>query len=160
MAVLCGSHAQHFKFMDIPIDGSIESFDAKLKAKGFVKSKEYGVQDTKTERWYDGRFAGSDVLLYVNSTSETKKVFVIDVIKFVETKKEAEKLCKYYCSAIEEKYSIERKIKQDICSTRYDIELGYIIVEYRETDYKYAVDIMYFDRINNALKRQENEQDI
>lgn len=65
IVALCSSHAQHFEFMGIPIDGSIEAFDAKLKAKGFVKSKDFGEFDTKTERYYDGRYGDDKYVLYL-----------------------------------------------------------------------------------------------
>ena len=83
IVALCSSHARHFEFMGIPIDGSIEAFDAKLKAKGFVKSKDFGEFDTKTQKWYDGRFAGYDVLLSIYST-RTDLVYSTTVLQYFE----------------------------------------------------------------------------
>jgi len=163
MAVFCNSYAQHFKFMGIPIDGSIEAFDAKLKAKGFVKSKDFGCLDTKTSKYYDGKFAGYNVLLYVMATPKTNLVCDVNVRHFFKTKEDAEEIYRYFCSVIEDKYKIEQKKIQDTNSTRYKVGLGDIVVEYEVCDYgnfEYNLNVFYLDRKNATIFKQENKEDI
>ena len=76
-------YAQHFKFMGIPMDGTIENFCLKLKEKGFVSSKTFSVLDKSTEKWLDGRYAGYDVSLLICSTPQSKMVNSVTVIYYV-----------------------------------------------------------------------------
>lgn len=164
MAVLCGIHAQHFEFMGIPIDGSIEAFDAKLKAKGFVSSKDFGIENTKTEKWYDGRFAGDDVVLSVYST-RTNIVYSTNVSQYFETLDDVKAKWEYYVSVIEDNYKnkiVNKKI-QGTDDIRYEMELGDIVIKYIKSDYKdykYRILLMYFDRLNTTINNEMNKEDI
>lgn len=159
MTVLCSSHAQHFKFMDIPIDGSIESFDKKLKEKGFV-SGSMSANDTKTDRYYDGKFYGNDVSLLVMATPKTNLVYVVNVSQYFETKEEADERFGYYSSLVETVHSIGKKDIQSMDCIRYEIGLGNIMVQCQKTDYKnykYEVSVMFIDRINTTIMYQEED---
>lgn len=164
MAVLCNSHAQHFEFMGIPIDGSIESFDAKLKAKGFVNSKDFGIENTKTEKWYDGRFAGNDVVLLVHCT-RTNLVYSITVTQFFETLDDVKAKWKYYVSVIKDKYKdriVNTRI-QGVDDIRYEMELGDIVVNYIKLDFKdnkYGLTLLYIDRKNTVIDNEMRREDI
>lgn len=164
MTFLCSSHAQHFKFMGIPIDGSIEAFETKLKTKGFVKSKDFGEENTRYGRWYDGWFAGEDVLLYVRNT-KTNLVFSTHVILFFETLDEVKAKWEYYTSTIEDKYKdkiVNKKI-QGTDDIRYEMELGDIVVNYTKStfkDYKYELYLMYIDRKNTIINNEMEKEDI
>lgn len=162
MTVLCSSHAQHLEFMGISIDGSIEAFDAKLKAKGFINSKDF--VNTKNEKWYDGRFAGDDVVLNVCRT-RTNLVYATTVVQYFEALDDVKAQWEYYVSVIEDKYK-DRIVNKKIESTdhiRYEMELGDIVVDYRKSDYKdykYHLLLMYFDRKNTVINKKMNEEDI
>lgn len=164
MTFLCSSHAQHLNFMGIPIDGSIEAFETKLKAKGFVKSKDFGEENTRYERWYDGRFAGENVLLYVRNT-KTNLVYAANVILFFETLDEVKAKWEYYTSTIEDKYKdkiVNKKI-QGTDDIRYEMEAGDIIVNYEKSrfkDYKYMLYLMYYDRKNTNICKEMMKEDI
>lgn len=164
IAVLCSSHAQHLEFMGIPVNGSIEAFDAKLKAKGFVKSEEFGMENTRTEKWYDGRFAGDDVVLIVCST-RTNIVYGTSVLQYFEVLDDVKTKWGYYVSVIEDKYKdkiVNKKI-QGTNDIRYEMELGDIVVFYTRSnfkDYKYELYLMYIDRKNNIINNEMNKGDI
>lgn len=164
MTFLCSSQAQHLNFMGIPIDGSIEAFETKLKTKGFEKSKDFGEINTRYERWYDGRFAGEDVLLSVHCT-KTDLVYCTNVLLFFETLDYAKKKWEYYVSVIEEKYKdkIVNKRIQGTDNIRYEMEAGDIDVFYEKSDfksYKYKLYLMYLDRKNTTIKNEMNKEDI
>lgn len=164
MTFLCSSHAQHLEFMGIPIDGSIEAFETKLKTKGFVKSKDFGELNTRYKRWYDGRFAGEDVHLSVHCT-KTDLVYVTCVVSFFETLDDVKAKWKYYTSTIEDKYKdkiVNKKI-QGTDDIRYEMELGDIVVNYKTSgfiDYKCRLYLMYFDRKNTTINSEMKKEDI
>lgn len=164
IAVLCNSHAQHFEFMGIPIDGSLEAFDAKLKIKGFVKSKDFGEFDTKTERYYDGRFAGEDIFLTVSS-AKINKVYSACVYRYFKTLDSVKERWEYYVSVIEDKYKdkiINKNIRNNK-NIRYEMELGDIIVRYNESEFgddKYVLYLLYIDRKNSIINNAINRGDI
>lgn len=164
MTILCNCHAQHFEFMGIPIDGNIEAFDAKLKAKGFVNSKDFGILNTKTKKWYDGRFAGNNVVLNVYST-RTNIVYSTNVLQFFETLDNVKAEWEYYVSAIEDNYKnkiVNKKI-QGTDNIRYEMELGDIVIDYVKTNYKnykYCIYLMYLDRKNSIVEKEMNKEDI
>lgn len=70
----------HFKFMGIPINGTITSFQSKLEAKGFT----YNAKDSKSAgpgiRHYNGKFSGYKARLVVFYNSGTKIVYDVKVI--------------------------------------------------------------------------------
>lgn len=150
--------------MGIPIDGSIEAFETKLKTKGFVKSKDFGEINTRYERWYDGRFAGKDVLLSVHCT-KTSLVYATFVTSFFETLDDVKAKWEYYTSIIEDKYK-DKIVNKEIQGTgriRYEMVLGYIVVNYaklRFKDYKYILDLEYFDRKNTTISIEMEKEDI
>lgn len=164
MTVLCSSHAQHLEFMGISIDGSIEAFDVKLKAKGFVNSKDFGIENTKTEKWYDGRFAGNDAVLYVCST-RTNLVYATTVVQYFGALDDGKAEWEYYVSVIEDKYKdgIVNKEIEGTDRIRYEMELGDIVVDYGKSDYKdykCCIRLMYLDRKNTVINKKMNEEDI
>lgn len=157
VAVLCSSHAQHLEFMGIPIDGSIEAFDAKLKAKGFVKSKRYGNLDSHTSRYYDAKFIGKDAFLTVESWPKRDLVFMISVSQYFKTADEVNAKLEYY----ENKYK-DQIVDKEIRGTdyiRYELKLGYITIKYTKVDfkkYKYGLTIIFTDKKNfNALDKED-----
>lgn len=160
LAISLCCKAQHFQFMGITIDGSIESFTKKLNGKGFVSSKRFPVLDTKSEKWLDGRYAGYDVSLLIQSTPKSNLVWSVTVIRYVDSEEEAKQMCGYIQGAIEEKYQVDKKIVQDTNSTRYEVGVGDIVFAYHKDDLNYRVNIMYFDIDNNTKWKNENKDDI
>ncbi len=77
--VLClcmaASAQQHMKFMGIPLDGTVDNFALKLKAKGVtynaVKSKDAG----PGIRVFNGTFVGEDAMIVVFYNNKSKMVY-------------------------------------------------------------------------------------
>ena len=57
-------NAQHLSFLGIPLDGNIEAFSAKLKAKGYVFNNSSKTA-RKGIRYFDGKFMDKDVDVYI-----------------------------------------------------------------------------------------------
>lgn len=155
-SVIC--YSQHFKFMGIPIDGSLENFDSILKSKGFVASKRYGKEDTSLYKFYDGIFAGYNVNVVVFATPKSNIVYSVTVIRSVDNEKQANEMCQYIQKTIEEKYEVNKKIVQSENSTRYEVGYGDIVVNYSANENR--VYVMYFDIENNKKDQDEKKNDI
>jgi len=72
LCLLTTAYAEHFKFMGIPIDGDIATFEKTLFAKGFTLDEEE--PNSALEKWYRGIFAGNEVLLQVLLTAKSNVV--------------------------------------------------------------------------------------
>lgn len=151
-------HAQHFIFMGIPIDGSIDVFDSAVKAKGFVSSKEFGAENTDRDKFYDGIFAGYDVSLLVRATPRSKIVYSVTAFKNNVSEKEGETMCQYVQETIEEKYDVNKKIVKGDYDTRYDVSYGHIFVQFRKEQER--VYIEYIDNVNSKILDSEKRDDI
>ena len=75
MALTMQAQEEHLKFMGIPIDGSIKSFQKELKEKGF--SRESSKDGYRT---YEGDFAGEKVELWVYFDKSSRIVYQVGVI--------------------------------------------------------------------------------
>lgn len=153
--------AQHFKFMGIPIDGSIENFETKLKEKGFVNSVEYSKFNSTTRKHYDGVFAGKDVFLTVKITPKSKLVYCVSANHLKLTEKWAQEEKERMKEAIAKKYNAE---KQNVLPTmsKFGVENGNIMVSYQKVEElnKYIVSIIYFDIKNTYLCNKERKEDL
>lgn len=143
--------------MGIPIDGSIESFDAQIKSKGFVDSERYVIENTSLEKWYDGVFAGHNVNVTVFATPKTQIVYNVTVSIF-DDEQSANELCQHVKKTIEDKYKVDNKIVNSENNIRYEVGCGDIVVEYN-SDEKNAR-IMYFDVENTNKCSDEEKEDI
>lgn len=159
LAVLCGSHAQHFEFMGIPIDGSIEAFDSKLKAKGFVKSPETN-SEIKNVRYYDGPYCGNKAFLLVRATS-CDKVCSVSVFCDFNNADTSKEMWTFLINSIEEKYPVKKIKEESSKKVRYKLGNGEILVEYGYSeDEPYMVHICYMDMENVLLFKKEMKEDI
>lgn len=153
--------AQHFKFMGIPIDGSIENFETKLKEKGFVNSIEYSKFNTTAEKYYDGMFAGNDVLLMVRATPKSGLVYGVSVNYFKLTEKAAQGEKERMEKAIAKKYKTVKKTVSPTIS-KFSVANGNIMVYYQTDEKlnKYLVSISYFDIKNTKISEKEKSDDL
>ncbi len=158
VSVLCSSHAQHLRFMGIPIDGTIEDFDAKLKAKGFVESIE-SCSDSK-RKFYDGEYCGNKAYLLVRATS-CDKVCSVSVFCDFSNIEAAKNMWFFLKKSIEEKYLVNKIKEKSSKSVRYRLEEGEIVVEYNYSENEpYKVHICYMDLENVLLLKKELKGDI
>lgn len=74
MVAVC-AQAQHMKFMGIPLDGTIDSFQAKLAAKGIKPDKQYNATTPVGSRFFEGIFCGYQAEFYAYYNAKTKNVY-------------------------------------------------------------------------------------
>ena len=150
-------HAQHLKFMEIPLNGTITQFQEKLKAKG-MKYDKLSSQFPAGARFFNGVFAGDKARLIVYYDAKTKIVWRAKVIIDYPTKE-----------IWKRKYSEMREIllkKYGYSSEYYDGEqdgedafelyvcdpkgktLGRINLYFGKFDYNYSLFICYTDEQN------------
>lgn len=103
------SAQQHLKFMGVPIDGNIESFSAKLKAKGLTLDP-----DNKTNknpsRWFEGTFFEHRAWFCVDYSQKTKNVYQVFVkLGWSDDRKVSENIKKQVEQIVKEKYIYEYK---------------------------------------------------
>ena len=97
------AQTEHFKFMGIPLNGKISSFDRELKKKGF-KLDDFASKTLKGSYMYKGIFAGEKSQVLVSYDEKTKIVYQACVIITHFTKESAITNYRSMCDMIEEKY--------------------------------------------------------
>lgn len=75
VAFCCPVQAQHFKFMGIPLNGTITQFQQKLANKGIKYDKTLSAQLSIGTRAFSGTFAGEEATIYVYYNPSTKIVY-------------------------------------------------------------------------------------
>lgn len=71
----CVQAQEHLKFMGIPLTGNINSFQTKLKAKGFEVDKQINKYAPVGTRIFKGLFAGENAQIYVFYNKKHKTVY-------------------------------------------------------------------------------------
>ncbi len=77
LSLLTTAYAEHFKFLGIPIDGDVATFEKALLAKGFTLD---GKSNSAVEKYYKGKFLGNKVSLYVKIASKSHVVSSVSVV--------------------------------------------------------------------------------
>ena len=72
---MAASAQQHMKFMGIPLDGSIDDFTLKLKAKGVTYNAEKSKDSGPGTRIFNGTFIGEDAIFVVFYNAKSEIVF-------------------------------------------------------------------------------------
>lgn len=152
------AHAEHFKFMGIPLDGPLPQFEKALLAKGFtpanvsVESPDY--------KWYEGIYYNNNALLGVRYSPKSKTVCSVGIgIEPAAAKSEFAMLCR----AIENKYpnhtkTIEQPEANNVEEITYWIgDLGWIGLSLHADN---TINISYGDRENTLLYDRERNEDI
>ena len=70
--------AQHLRFENIPIDGSIANFQAKLANKGFHKNSLKSSYMPNGQKVFNGRFHGHDSEITVFYSRKTSIVYKVE----------------------------------------------------------------------------------
>lgn len=168
-------YGQHLKFMGVPIDGNINTFAAKMAAKGFSVSprNKYAGVGIRLMR---GRFFDQNVELWISYTPETKTVYRVRVEFWNENKDVCESYMKEIESVIKDKYIYmydESKTKggddidvYTICKITDPemIILGDIYIGISDADeftgYGYDLNLTYEDEINTDKNDSRKIDDI
>lgn len=176
--VLClcmaASAQQHMKFMEIPLDGTIDNFALKLKAKGMT----YDAAKSKTAglgiRVFNGTFVGENAMIAVYYNSKSKIVYGAAVELQYSTVESAhtpfanltEQLQQKYPNA---KYRANRDSDGDANGVAFDIpdktetkRIGVILQTLNVSDSGYGCSIwlMYTDVDNFQKNDNINNEDL
>lgn len=174
LLVYCASAQQHMKFMGIPIDGNINNFTTKLKAKGATISPNNKYAG-KGLRIFDGEFYDRPCEFAVRYNKKTGTVYEVLTIIKSDTRHYLENLMEEIKNVIEDKYVVymeEGKTNggDDIDIYRiyptddepsYSYGLIYLGIS-QEDDYPndYALNITYSDIANSTENYESMSNDI
>ena len=143
---VCGQNrttVDHFKFLGIPLNGTIENFDKQLKNKGF---------ENIFDDAYVGMFDGDSVLVFPCVSDEINNVYgvMITVAEF-DTHSEAIELIDRLKSRYEYKYNgvFENQGSfESLTVLKKEKPFGIIFISTKKVGEKHNVVVSYFDAVN------------
>lgn len=179
---------QHLSFMGIPINGTINSFELKLKAKGVMPDRESNKSRPYGERMFNGLYLGRKCAILVRYTGKTKTVYGVEIGFSDESPNRVSSFESDFIEGIQKKYkdnhfmSEENGIsdktiyvynKEDINNSSWENVIGILKTEWMTifatpkegySDLKEkvikSVKIYYIDKANTELRDEENASDI
>ncbi len=174
-ATSIASAQEHITFYEIPLDGTIESFTAKLAQKKIKKDPLANISllKKKNQRIFNGRFAGyktSDIIVYYDNQTE-----IVYKGRVVVLNKRDDKLKTIYNrvnTLMQKKYPDAKYIKNDdekFPSCTYTItneegdDIGTIQIttsQQTEKPFKYQLYIDYEDKINSHQHYLQEAKDL
>ena len=99
------AQTNHLKFMGIPLNGTIEQFQSKLKLKGITPDNNLNrISQGEPFRFYKGTFAGEKATIKIKYNSKTKIVWGAMVTIEYRNNDLAESQLEYYKKKLLEKY--------------------------------------------------------
>jgi hypothetical protein len=113
-AILC-TNAQHLRFSEIPIEGSITSFQSKLAAKGIRVNQAESNKAPVGQRIFNGKFQGYNAVITVYYNRKTKDVYKVEAVIESKKKETIQGILDRSLKAIEQKY---------IYQTQHDLDDG------------------------------------
>lgn len=170
MTIAMQAQDEHLKFMGIPLDGTIDQFQAKLLEKGLkvgeLTAPVVGV------RVFSGTFSGEKAEIFVYYNTKTNIVYRAKAVLDYPDRATTERKLGDYKAALNKKYSD--------CSVGHDDKLdgypSYVLVIYDEdmnslgiiatfVSYyqygdSYSLHLDYMDKINQTANREENLDDL
>lgn len=113
VSLFCAAQSEHMKFMGIPLDGTINTFQSKLAAKGLKPDVQLNRKLEVGVRAFNGSFAGHKADIYVYYDEKTKIVYRAKACIDSENNNIAEQTFKTFKSQIEDKYYSQYIINTD-----------------------------------------------
>lgn len=108
LVVLCAKADEHLSFKGIPIEGNINSFCQKLRAKGFIQS-----QSTAKARIFVGDFTGKDATIRIIADQSGENVYsVVVIFPSLEEWKSLVNTYDYYKDLYTEKYGAPTYLRE------------------------------------------------
>lgn len=173
---MAASAQQHLKFMGIPLDGTVDNFALKLKAKGI----KYDVVKSKAMspgcKLYNGTFMGEKTTFMVFFNAKSRVVFGVSVelsyssveLAFTPFKNISEQLLKKYPKAV---FKASKNSKGDVDGITFHIpnedetkRIGVIIqtLNKPQSDFndKCSISLMYTDVENFQKSEAKNNEDL
>lgn len=162
-------HAQHMKFLGIPIDGTINQFTQKLSTKG-IKVHPNNARDSGIDnRKFYGQFMNKQAIIRVWFNPKTKIVYEVKVVLYGKNYEETEQMYDAVSEVIKNKYNVEStetgKLTDGTKAFRYIIQndnektIGIISLA-REHDYNDWLSIFYVDAVNFEKDEASKYDDI
>lgn len=152
----------HLTFQGIPIDGSIASFEQKLKAKGWVYDDVATTKERIVTRIYNGVFGGMKGQLWVKWTPKSKVVYTVAFFgERTFTKSIAFSEKDKHISSIRSKFPKAYQWKNEEGDTQFDLDNGMIICKVIEEDQggMFSSMLTYYDDINYQKFLSEKTSD-
>jgi hypothetical protein len=173
--------------MGIPIDGTINSFEIKLKAKGVMPDTEINKSLPYGERMYKGIYIGRKCSIIVRYTGKTKTVYGIEIALSDENPNVVNSFESDFVEGVKRKYRDRYLLEEEnisdktiyvfnikgsdnfswdntigILKTRWMTIVGKPKDEYPDLKEKVirSVKIYYIDKTNTELRDEENASDI
>jgi hypothetical protein len=149
------------KFMGIPIDGSVNSFTASLKKKGFVIAPDNQYIGVGC-RLLIGDFmgvSGTEIGLYYDG-SNSRMYSVVALSDYPEIE-QAEARQKYIMELLKKKYPSWKCVesKEEFLKITFEANEGAVVIWIDPYESWYNLKITYIDRVNyNSYKKKEIEK--
>ena len=176
----CISFAQeeHMKFMGIPLDGTINEFQAKLATKGVTVAYEESKSAGVGKRVFKGSFSGKEAYIFVSYDDKTKIVYRATVGFYSYKESINDSNYKYFLELLSIKYSTAEPKNSTFegqemttfpvpCVEATDYKyLGWInvsrkiVTNWSEISDHYYLYIDYFDRINWIKHENMSKDDL
>lgn len=179
---------QHLSFMGIPLNGTINSFELKLKAKGVMPARESNKSRPYGESLFKGLYLGRKCAILVRYTGKTKTVYSVEIGFSDENPNRVSSFESDFIEGVKKKYKDNHFIsedggisdktiyvynKEDINNSSWENVIGILKTEwmtifatpkkgYSELKEKVikSVTIYYIDKTNSELREKENTSDI
>lgn len=166
-ALFAQAQTEHMKFMGIPINGTIDQFQAKLQGKGL----KYDAQTSRRleSRFFTGYFAGERSEIYVYYNKKNKIVYRTKVVIKRSNLNQIEDLMEDFKTRLKKKYSNSKT--EDNTNEGYpEFDLYYygkngnyigalnLFIGYNNGEYVLHID--YYDTANTLANEQRNNEDL
>ena len=162
-AVSTYGQEEHLKFMGIPLNGTINSFQNKLVAKGFKPDTYFNNDPSHISRCYTGKFAGYEASVYVYYIPTSKIVYRAKACIMNESREFTENVYETMEDLIKRKYSdsiIEENEQDGHPSVIALTELGLVGLYRSVFDKSYPTTYMIhvdYEDYNNSRKNTESQ---
>ena len=172
VAIIC--QAQHLKFMGIPLDGNINSFQQKLISKGLRPDKEANAVTPVGIRMYNGEFCGYDATIVVFYEKKSKIVYSAKAVVRQSDTARAKSISKDLSSRLFNKYggnvgeddkgfvTYEYHMMEKIpeLGDRFFNKIGVITLNVTNSEYDYLIHIEYYDSANGEKNEELEDSDL
>ena len=140
IAILAQAQTEHLSFMGIPLNGTIDQFQAKLQSKGCRQD----VQASKTGcRIFNGSFEGEDSRLLIYYNEKSKIVYRAKAIIKRNTQEEIKQLLVKFKDMLQSKYDTKEE------GDSFEGNPAYRLYIYRsnKSSFKGEIDLYYYKEI-------------
>lgn len=165
---------EHLKFMGIPLNGSITSFQDKLKAKGISYDRVASAKTNAGVRCFNGIFSGEKARIYVYYNEKTKIVYRAKAVLEYSNKEIGERKFEKFKSMLKDKYltAYAKDSEQDgypsmgmlVYDNEFDKSLGIISLYMADSGYSFMDEVYlhidYEDNVNSESDMDKNMDDL